>query len=129
MDEKSWLEKKIAKRWHRLGKISLIFVGLALLLFLGWLCGYMWESFFESPHPGRLWVSPLIETQAPTSNTVVSDILKNDAEDVKVFVTPTGQRYHREGCRHLSQRKTETTLDTATERGLTPCSVCKPPEG
>lgn len=43
-----------------------------------------------------------------------------------VFVTRTGEKYHRETCRHLSKSKTAISLKDAAER-YGPCSVCKPP--
>jgi len=51
-----------------------------------------------------------------------------DAEPaVDVFITDTGERYHREGCRHLvSQRR--LTLPAARALGYEPCRVCRPPE-
>ncbi len=49
-----------------------------------------------------------------------------DSEAV-VYVTKTGEKYHRESCRYLSRSKIKTTLVEAKRRGYTPCKVCKPP--
>jgi hypothetical protein len=43
-----------------------------------------------------------------------------------VYITRTGEKYHRDGCRYLSKSKIECSLNDAVEAGLTPCSVCKP---
>ena len=43
-----------------------------------------------------------------------------------VYITETGSKYHRDGCRYLSQSKIEITLSDALASGYTPCSVCKP---
>lgn len=43
-----------------------------------------------------------------------------------VFVSRTGTKYHREGCRHLSQSKTQMRLGEASQR-YEPCIVCNPP--
>lgn len=46
------------------------------------------------------------------------------AEEI-VYYTDTGSKYHRAGCRHLSESKHETTLDYAVNvKGLTPCGTC-----
>jgi micrococcal nuclease len=43
-----------------------------------------------------------------------------------VYVTKTGKKYHRAGCRHLARSQIPMTLaDAAAAYG--PCSVCKPP--
>ncbi len=43
-----------------------------------------------------------------------------------VYVTRTGKKYHRGGCRYLSQSKISIELEEAISRGYTPCSVCSP---
>jgi competence protein ComEC len=44
-----------------------------------------------------------------------------------VFVTTTGECYHRSGCRYLSRSRIPIRLKEANERGYKPCSVCDPP--
>ncbi len=44
-----------------------------------------------------------------------------------VYVTKTGEKYHRSSCRHLSQSKIEIDLEEAQDKGYGRCSVCKPP--
>lgn len=43
-----------------------------------------------------------------------------------VYVTKTGEKYHKSSCHYLKNSKKEIPLDKAKERGLTACSVCKP---
>jgi competence protein ComEC len=45
----------------------------------------------------------------------------------RVFVTATGECYHRSGCRYLSYSRIATTLAHAEADGYRPCSVCDPP--
>ena len=45
-----------------------------------------------------------------------------------VYVTRTGKRYHREGCRYLVSSKIPMTLKDAKAHGYTPCKVCRPPQ-
>ena len=49
------------------------------------------------------------------------------APSTTVYVTRTGERYHRGACRYLSQSKVPTTLEAARGAGYTPCKVCNPP--
>jgi hypothetical protein len=44
-----------------------------------------------------------------------------------VYITKTGEKYHRSGCRYLSASKIAISLADAKARGYTPCSVCDPP--
>ena len=47
--------------------------------------------------------------------------------DPIVYVTRTGAKYHRDGCRYLSKSKIPIRLSEAKARGYGPCSVCNPP--
>jgi len=49
-----------------------------------------------------------------------------DAADA-LFVTSSGSKYHRVGCRSLSKSKIPISLDDARKR-YQPCSVCSPPK-
>ena len=47
-------------------------------------------------------------------------------EEEIVYVTRTGAKYHRAGCRHLSKSMIPISLREAAKR-YAPCSVCRPP--
>jgi competence protein ComEC len=47
--------------------------------------------------------------------------------DPIVYITATGECYHRDGCRYLSSSKIPIRLSKAKAEGYRPCSVCKPP--
>ena len=47
--------------------------------------------------------------------------------DPIVYITQTGTKYHRDGCRYLGHSKIAIRLSVAKARGYTPCSVCDPP--
>ena len=46
---------------------------------------------------------------------------------VTVYVTRTGAKYHRAGCRYLSKSQIRMPLEEAKKR-YAPCKVCNPPE-
>jgi hypothetical protein len=46
--------------------------------------------------------------------------------DTTVYVTKTGAKYHKAGCRSLSRSQIPMTLADASKR-YGPCSICKPP--
>ncbi len=60
--------------------------------------------------------SPTIKPTQTTS-VPVSDI---------VYITRTGEKYHRGSCRYLSKSKIPIERKEAIARGYTPCSVCRP---
>lgn len=43
-----------------------------------------------------------------------------------VYITRTGAKYHRAGCRYLSRSCIPISLSEAKRRGYTLCSVCRP---
>jgi S1-C subfamily serine protease len=49
-----------------------------------------------------------------------------ETENSIVYVTRTGSKYHRAGCRYLSKSKIPMTLEEAKQH-YAPCAVCKPP--
>jgi micrococcal nuclease len=47
--------------------------------------------------------------------------------DPTVYVTRTGHKYHRAGCRYLRRSMIAMRLSEAKRQGETACSVCRPP--
>ena len=45
-----------------------------------------------------------------------------------VYVTKTGEKYHREGCQHLRKSSSNIDLEEALRLGYEACKVCKPPK-
>lgn len=43
-----------------------------------------------------------------------------------VYVTKTGEKYHKGSCQHLSKSKIEMDLEKANKLGFKPCAVCQP---
>ena len=48
------------------------------------------------------------------------------ASDQSVYITKTGEKYHKSGCHFLKNSKKEITLNKAFQLGFSACSVCKP---
>lgn len=74
-------------------------------------------------------------TAPPDTASVDTHVQQSDAsklqagstKSVAVYITKTGMKYHRAGCRFLKNSKIEISLKDAKARGYTPCSVCDPP--
>ena len=54
-----------------------------------------------------------------------ADTHENDIPQ-KVYVTNSGEKFHKENCQSLSNSKHEKNYDDAIKEGFTPCGVCKP---
>ncbi|MDF2590135.1 MAG: hypothetical protein K0S41_3976 [Anaerocolumna sp.] len=52
----------------------------------------------------------------------------NDNNDLEVFVTESGTKYHRKDCSYLNDSKTSLSLNEAKVSGYNPCSKCNPPK-
>lgn len=64
-------------------------------------------------------------TISPTSNTTTTSTttVKNTNSAI-VYVTKTGNKYHKSNCSYLKKSKIQTTLSEAQSQGYTPCSKC-----
>jgi micrococcal nuclease len=49
-------------------------------------------------------------------------------DDTTVFITSTGEKYHRYGCRYLIKSMIPIRLGEARTSGLIPCPTCGPPK-
>ena len=58
----------------------------------------------------------------PTTNVQV----QQQVADIQVFITNTGKKYHKDGCRYLSKSKIPINKNAAISRGYGACSVCRP---
>ena len=69
-------------------------------------------------------VIPPASTGAIQANTGEKN---KNTDEIIVFVTKTGTKYHRSDCSSLSKSKIPLNLTQALARGYTPCTRCKPP--
>ena len=64
---------------------------------------------------------------APIVSTVVnSAISPSQYNQEKVYVTNSGKKYHRDGCKSLSKSKIPITKVKAVQEGYTACGICNP---
>jgi hypothetical protein len=83
------------------------------------------QALYCGCHPesaGCAVPKPVAATPPPQKAQGVAAIPSGET----VYVTATGTKYHRAGCRYLTDSSRPTTL-TEAAKSKTPCSVCKPP--
>jgi hypothetical protein len=62
----------------------------------------------------------VVRSEAPKPADIVSYY---ENEDI-VYVTVSGEKYHRDGCPYLKSSKIMISLEQAVMEGKTPCSRC-----
>jgi len=50
----------------------------------------------------------------------------SEPQETTVYVTNSGEKYHKGTCQYLSKSKIKTTKAKAQKSGYTACKVCKP---
>lgn len=55
-----------------------------------------------------------------------SSASSSNTNELTVYITNTGSKYHRSGCRYLSRSKHAISISDAQARGYDACSVCRP---
>ncbi len=65
--------------------------------------------------------------QGGEDRPAVAPAEKKPGADAKtVYITRTGTKYHRAGCRHLARSSVPISRKEAEARGYAPCKVCRP---
>ena len=49
-----------------------------------------------------------------------------DNQNITVYITKSGTKYHRDGCRYLNKSKIPIALNELDTKKYAPCSVCRP---
>jgi hypothetical protein len=50
----------------------------------------------------------------------------SDRKEAVVYITKTGKKYHRAGCRYLKHSHMKVSKEEAIAEGYTACKVCRP---
>jgi hypothetical protein len=82
-------------------------------------------------HFARLLVLLCLLVSAPVAVAPFARPALQDQSDTKtqtVYVTRTGKRYHRDGCRYLSSSRIAMSVKDAKAKGTRRAMVCRPSE-
>lgn len=60
------------------------------------------------------------------SNSSSSSTTTTSKDSTTVYITNSGTKYHKAGCRYIKDSKIKTTIAKAKKDKYTPCKVCKP---
>lgn len=81
------------------------------------------NQLFRSGSPAQALTAQPSTPAAPAATTAA---LNQDESSITVYITDTGERYHRGDCQYLRYSKHAVSLKEAKRRGYTPCKVCRP---
>lgn len=81
-------------------------------------------SFFALAAPIAVSTNPLQHVNAVTTKSGFSGRYVPNEETV--YVTKSGNKYHRSTCRYVKKSKIAMTKTEAQKKGYKACSVCKP---
>lgn len=76
--------------------------------------------------------APEVEN-VPVSNTIGKETeIEDNAQDIQVVVTTSGDKYHLPNCQYVKDKKDDSlrtlTIQEARDEGKEPCKVCRPDE-
>jgi competence protein ComEC len=79
----------------------------------------------EEAKPQTEQVIPLqIKADQPPAHSEVEQ--KKEKKEVIVYITRTGEKFHRNGCQYLRRSKIPMDKKDAIARGYSACSRCRP---
>jgi len=92
-----------------------------------------WEARAKAASKG-MW-NPALRAASVAPTTAAPHVARPPAPapptrpqvEATVYVTRTGEKYHRGSCRYLRRSRIPMSLEDARGGGYTPCSVCRPP--
>lgn len=79
------------------------------------------------PNPMAPWDFRHGTAQSPSEQEVTAGTDQEKPSPETVYVTRTGTKYHRDGCRYLAKSRIPMALADAVSGGYAPCSACRPP--
>jgi hypothetical protein len=84
------------------------------------------NALFRSGSPAQALVTSSTQPSAEAATPAAEPDPQRDESQITVYITRTGERYHRGDCVHLRRSKYAVSLKEAKQRGYTPCKVCRP---
>lgn len=66
------------------------------------------------------------QQDSETSVKAEENTLTDSKAGNTVYLTKSGTKFHREGCKSLAKSKIPISYEDATARGFEPCTLCKP---
>jgi len=90
------------------------------------------QSPRQVAHRGQTPREPQTAADAPVAREAQTardgqTAVPTDNDELTVYITDTGQRYHLSTCRMLRASRHPISLAEAKRRGYTPCKICWPP--
>ncbi|NLC56299.1 MAG: hypothetical protein GX774_05635 [Armatimonadetes bacterium] len=95
---------------------------IAALLALALLLAGFGAGCRRSGQPAERTVTPATESRRAQPSPISRQVERANV----VYVTDSGKKFHRLGCKYLKKSRHERSRKEAQESGYTACSVCEP---
>jgi hypothetical protein len=119
--------------FERTGLMFRLIFGVASILALAWWKRNMIQAFYDDWYSREVEIivqtkssSPQDQTDSEPAEEMGQTEEAEPAEDVTVYVTASGTRYHQAGCRSVTESAEAISLSEVVDR-YQPCGRCKPP--
>lgn len=86
------------------------------------------NGLWSEPDPVPPWDFSKSPGERPRSITRQNRPSPSADDDTTVYITSTGEKYHRHGCRYLVKSMIPMKLGDTRTSGFVPCPVCDPPQ-
>ncbi len=118
---------KTGKKYHRASCRSLRKGRIPMTLEEAVEKGYKPCGICKPPSPDLSGSDPTLPSPVPAVKQGQPSIAAGSLSGQTVYVTKTGKKYHRAGCRSLRKGRIPMTLEEAAQKGYEPCGICRPP--
>lgn len=68
----------------------------------------------------------VVPAVAPTESNTSASVVNEASETEYVFITPTGEKYHKSNCRYVNGKNCTQLTEAEAQKNYDPCSVCNP---
>ena len=86
------------------------------------------KSISFNKQPSSVNISSTTSEKTDNSAITSDNNTSTASDDMIVYITKTGSKYHRENCSSLRSSRIPISLSEAKRRGYEPCKICKPPQ-
>ena len=86
------------------------------------------KSISFNKQPSSVNINSTTSKKTDNSRVAGDNNTNTASDDITVYITKTGTKYHRENCSSLRSSRIPISLSEAKQRGYEPCKICKPPQ-
>jgi uncharacterized protein YcfL len=108
--------------------LTLLLTIIFLVIFVAGCSSKDNKSISASDQVGKAATASISKSTSEISNSATKKTTVNPTTntDETVYITNSGNKYHKEGCKSLQKSKKAIKKSEAIKEGYEPCHICKP---